>query len=293
MIRSMTGYGRAEGVLGIRKAILEIKSLNHRYLDVVLRLPPVLNAWEGEIRKRVSEQFSRGRVEVTVRMEGNSDAVMPWKLNLPILQQYYGLTKQMKEQFGLAGDLTIDLFVGLKDVFIPAEVEGNDDATQPRIMEGILQQAMVDLTAMRHLEGDHLRQDLSTRIAGIRAVLQGISERAPKVVEEYQKRLSERVAMLTEGMDIDSTRLAQEVAIMADKTDITEEIVRLDSHLSQFIGLFDVSEAVGRKMDFLIQEMNREVNTLGSKTADSLISMHVVEIKSELSKLREQIQNVE
>ena len=298
MIRSMTGYGRAEAILGGRKYVVEIKALNHRYLELSLRIPANLLPLELEIKKKINEQLIRGRIDVTIRREtysGISGIEDPrlFEVNLPLVKNYYDLLIQLKDLFNLKEDITLDMMAGLKDVFIPLETLEDEITVLWEGLAGVLSNAIAALIGMRQKEGEVLGQDLTARLYLINEHLDEIDARAPRIVLEYQKRLVERIRELMDGMVIDESRLSQEVAIMAEKSDITEEIVRFRSHIKQFFEMLKSPEAMGRKVDFLIQEMNREVNTIGSKSNDAEISCHVIEIKSELAKLREQVQNLE
>ena len=294
MIRSMTGYGRAESLLEDKKLVVEIKSFNHRYLEVSLRLPGILLPLELEIRKKIGGRLSRGRIEATIRMdsESGSENGSRFELNLPLIRNYYELLVKLKEEFNLKGEITLEMMAGFKDAFVPPEAGKNLVGMWERI-EKVLDEAITDLIKMREKEGEVIYRDLISRIDAIRECLEAIMLRAPQVVIGYQKRLASRVKELTSGITIDESRWSQEVAIMAEKMDITEESIRLKSHISQFCDLINSDEAVGRKVDFLLQEMVREVNTIGSKGCDADISRGVVEIKSELAKLREQVQNLE
>ncbi|HPX57031.1 MAG TPA: YicC family protein [Syntrophales bacterium] len=293
MIKSMTGYGKAEAMLDGRKYAVEIRSLNHRYLEISLRLPGSLSSLETEIRRRVGERFSRGRIEVSVRVDTNGNMEEGrLELNLPLLKNYHDLLRRLKAEFQLSGDITLDHFTGFKDIFVPMEVDTDMELIAAQIGT-VLDEAVRLLTEMRQKEGELLLVDLDEHIRRVEGCLNVIADRAPKCVQEYQRRLTERIRELTGGVDVDEIRLSQEVAIMADKSDVTEEIVRLASHISQFREMLKSGDAIGRKIDFLIQEMNREINTIGSKTGDLDISRNVIEIKSELGKLREQVQNIE
>ncbi len=276
-----------------RKYAVEIRSLNHRYLEISLRLPGSLSSLETEIRRRVGERFSRGRIEVSVRVDTNGNMEEGrLELNLPLLKNYHDLLRRLKAEFQLSGDITLDHFTGFKDIFVPMEVDTDMELIAAQIGT-VLDEAVRLLTEMRQKEGELLLVDLDEHIRRVEGCLNVIADRAPKCVQEYQRRLTERIRELTGGVDVDEIRLNQEVAIMADKSDVTEEIVRLASHISQFREMLKSGDAIGRKIDFLIQEMNREINTIGSKTGDLDISRNVIEIKSELGKLREQVQNIE
>jgi uncharacterized protein (TIGR00255 family) len=294
MIKSMTGYGKAEAVLAGRKFLIEMKSVNHRFLEISLRMPGMLLPLEGEIKKRIGEQFSRGRIEATIRMDGDGSAetAARFTLNLPLVRNYHALLGQLKEEFHLGDGITLAMMAGFRDAFVSAET-AQDPATLWEGLAKILAEAIRTLTEMREKEGESLKLDLTGRLDLIAGFLEAISGRAPQVVLDYQKRLTDRVRELTGGMVVDEARLLQEVAIMAEKSDITEEIVRFRSHINQFTELLTGDDSAGRKIDFLIQEMGREINTIGSKSGDSGISRSVIEIKSELAKLREQVQNIE
>ncbi|MCX5836967.1 MAG: YicC family protein [Deltaproteobacteria bacterium] len=294
MIKSMTGYGKAEAVLAGRKFLIEMKSVNHRFLEISLRMPGMLLPLEGEIKKRIGEQFSRGRIEATLRMDGDGNAENEGRftLNLPLVRNYHALLRQLKEELHLGEEITLAMMAGFRDAFVPAETV-QDPATLWEGISKILAEAIRTLTEMREREGESLKRDLTGRLDLISDCLEGIAGRAPQVVQDYQKRLSDRVRELTGGMVVDEARLLQEVAIMAEKSDITEEVVRFRSHIGQFTDLLAGADAAGRKIDFLIQEMGREINTIGSKSGDAGISRSVIEIKSELAKLREQVQNIE
>jgi uncharacterized protein (TIGR00255 family) len=290
----MTGYGKAEGILSGRKIIVEMKSVNHRFLEISLRLPQMLVSLESEAKKRITEQFSRGKIDVIVRVNGDGNPVDEerFMLNMPLVRNYYALLCQLKEELHLTQDVSLTTLTGLRDIFVPVEVEQSPDD----LWEGfstILNRAVGNFSAMREKEGESLADDLRGRLEIILGFLNKIDSRAPAVVAEYQKRLTQRIRELTAGVALDESRLLQEVAIMAERCDITEEIVRLRSHMEQFSEMLSSENAAGRKIDFLLQEMGREINTIGSKSGDVEISHLVVEIKSELAKLREQVQNIE
>jgi len=294
MIKSMTGYGRSESVTGDRKYVVEIKSLNHRYLEISLRMPSTLFPLELEIKKKIGEQFSRGRIEAIIRMDFSNcqGGEGRYELNLPLIRNYYEMLVKLKQELNLKDDISLQTITGLRDAFVQSE-PGLDVGVLSAELGKVLEEAMAALKEMRNKEGENLYRDLTTRIDSIEHSLDLIAMRAPQVVLEYQKRITERIKEITGGATVDEIRLNQEVAIMAEKSDITEEIVRLKSHMHQFGELIKSDETAGRKIDFLIQEMIREVNTIGSKSSDLEISRNIVEIKSELAKLREQVQNIE
>lgn len=290
----MTGYGRAEAILDGQKYTVEIKSLNHRFLEISLRLPASLSALEMEIKKKIGEPLLRGKIDVSIRRDVQSSAEngQYLALNLPLAQNYFNLLMQLKQSLNLQDDIRLEMIAGQKDVFQMAELP-QDDSVLWQGLAAVLEEALAGMMEMRRREGEVLSRDLSARLDLMTQLLSRIEAKAPQVVLEYQKRLTDRVRELTSGLVVDESRLSQEVAILAEKSDITEEIVRLRSHFGQFLEMLDREEAIGRKVDFLIQEMNREVNTIGSKSSDADISKQVIEIKSELAKLREQVQNLE
>ena len=293
MITSMTGYGRAESVCDGRRFSVEIKSLNHRYLEMSVRLPGIISQLEVDIKKKLGEKLSRGKIEVNIRMDmENGERAGKYDLNLSLAKNYHALLLKLKQELNLADDVTLDLIAGLGGIFVPLDT-GEDIAALWKQLEKALDEAMATLVEMKRREGAVLYRDLVSRIDLMKNCLDSIAQRAPQAVAGYQKRLAERVKEITGGMEIDAARLCQEVAIMAEKSDITEEIVRFSSHICQFNDMLGSDEAVGRKVDFLLQEMGREVNTIGSKSNDAEISRSVIEIKSELAKVREQVQNIE
>ena len=293
MIKSMTGYGRAETILKGKKTVAEIKSLNHRYLEVSLRLPPTIASLEMEIKKKIAKVFSRGKIEVSIRMDynGSPDKVTGFDLNIPLLRSYYSLLCRIKQELNMKDEITLAMMAAFRDAF--AAPEEDDIAAVWQLLEVMLDEAIVALTVMREKEGDVLCRDLRDRAATIARLLDVVGNRGPQALAAYQNRLRERIKELRGDMEIDESRLMQEIAIMAEKSDIMEEIVRLRSHIDQFNDMLQSDQAVGRKVDFLIQEMGREVNTIGSKSGDAEISRHVIEIKSELARIREQVQNIE
>ncbi len=294
MIKSMTGYGRGETLHEGRKWVVEIRSLNHRYMEVIVRLPGALTPLEMEIKKKVGEKLVRGRVDVTVQMDaaGSPGGATQYELDLPLLRNYLELLNVIRAELKLKEKADLNTVSRFRDIFVPSERK--IDATQAWVtLKGVLDEALRELIRMREKEGAVIRKDFLARIGRIQKCLEATKSRIPEVVNEYQKKLSERVKELSGGLELDGMRLAQEVALLAEKTDITEEIVRLESHIEQLTNLLDSRDSAGRKIDFLLQEMCREVNTMGSKSSDVMLSHQVIELKSEITKLREQVQNVE
>jgi len=293
MAKSMTGYGRAESLSEGGKILVEIKSLNHRYLETSLRLPGALSPLELEVRKKINACFSRGKIEVAVRADANFilGKGSGLDLNVPLLRDYYALLCRMKAELNLKDDITLAMMTSFEDIFVSS---GEGDLTDVwQKIEALLDEAIAALTLMREREGAVLCRDLIERISVIQQLLNNIELRLPQVIAAYQRRLTERIKELMGDAAVDEFRLMQEVAMMAEKSDISEEIVRFRSHISQFIDMLQSDDTVGRKVDFLVQEMGREANTIGSKSNDAEISRIVIEIKSELARIREQGQNLE
>jgi uncharacterized protein (TIGR00255 family) len=292
MIKSMTGYGRVEGLCDGRNVIVEAKSVNHRFLEIALRTPASLYPLEMEYKKKIAERFKRGRIDVSIRLEGEGSDTSKVNLNMDIARGYFDVLNRLKTEFNIQEPISLKNLINFRDIFTPP-VETQLDADLLNSVEKMLHEALTILVNMRQDEGIVLFSDMQMRLQAIGEIMGKIQLRAPQVVLEYQKRLSERIKDLTAGLELDAVRLAQEVAIMADRCDITEEIVRMQSHIGQFEALLQSDEAEGRKIDFLLQEMNREINTIGSKGNDLEIARQVIEVKSELGKLREQAQNIE
>jgi uncharacterized protein (TIGR00255 family) len=292
MIKSMTGYGRVEAICDGRNIVVEAKSVNHRFLEIALRMPAALYPLEMEYKKKIGERFKRGRIDVSIRLEGDGAEPSKVNLNLEVARDYFDVLTRLKNEFNLQEPIGLKTFISFRDIFTPpVETQLNGDFLNS--VDKTLQEALSMLANMRQDEGIALFSDMQMRLQTIGETMGTIRSRAPQVVMEYQKRLSERIKELSVGFELDAARLAQEVAIMADRCDITEEIVRMQSHIGQFEALLQSDEAEGRKIDFLLQEMNREINTIGSKSNNVEIARQVIEAKSELGKLREQAQNIE
>jgi len=292
MIKSMTGYGRVVALLDGRNIAVEAKSVNHRFLEISLRTPSALFPLEMEYKKKIGERFKRGRIDVSIRLEGEGADTSKVNLNLEIAHNYFDVLNRLQDEFHFQEPITLKSLTGFRDIFSPpSETELSPDFLSQ--VEKTLQEALSMLVNMRQDEGMALYSDMQMRLKVITEIMETIRLRAPQVVLEYQKRLADRIKELTAGLALDDARLAQEVAIMADRCDITEELVRMQSHISQFETLLQSEDAEGKKIDFLLQEMNREINTIGSKSNDAEITRQVIEAKSELGKVREQAQNIE
>ena len=293
MLNSMTGYGRSEKQNGIFACKAEIRSVNNRFIEINTRLPKFLSALELPLKKLIKSKCARGSFDLFLTLEKDdaTGADLEVKPNLGLATQYHEAFKQIKEILGLKGDLPLEALLGMKDIIkaVPLTL----DTSQEEMILKTTEEALSALIKMRQEEGDNLRKDLTGRLQDIHQLIQSIQGRQPVVLQEYRSRLNDKLKLLTEGMELDETRLAQETALMADRCDISEEITRLGSHLEQFSDMFKKTEPIGRKMEFITQEINRETNTIGSKSVDFQISQNVIEIKSLLEKIREQIQNIE
>jgi uncharacterized protein (TIGR00255 family) len=289
----MTGFGRGEAVLNGRRFIAEIKTVNNRHRDLFVRLPRTLQAIEDEIRTQVSAVIKRGRVEATLQMEKEGvELEVDLQLNVPLVRSYLRVFHQLNEEFGIEGKVRAEDLCQMKDVLL-VKPEELDLAVAKDGCRQALSQALEACDSMRVQEGKTLTEDFLKRLALIEDHLKEVETRAGSVVEDYKRRLRQRVEQVAQGIPVDENRLMQEVAIFADRCDITEELVRARSHLDQFRAYLSPDDVAGRRLDFLLQEINREINTMSSKASDSAISARGVEIKAELEKVREQVQNVE
>ncbi|UNC92792.1 YicC/YloC family endoribonuclease [Candidatus Contubernalis alkaliaceticus] len=290
MISSMTGYGRGEGEMEGLSFLVEIRSVNHRYRDIIFRMPREFNPLEEKMKQGISRQVFRGRMEVSVIVKESSEREKKVEVNLPLAQGYYRAMKELKEKLKLGEEITLKLISGFPEVL---KVEKEDALRYWSALEKALTEAVLGLISMRRQEGENLSRDLLLRMEKIEELLIEIKEKAPLVVEGYRNRLLERIKDLGPNLETEENRLLMECTLFAERSDINEETVRMSSHLEAFRRTLEEGGPVGRKMDFLVQELNRETNTIGSKANDFQISHRVVEIKSELEKIREQVQNIE
>jgi uncharacterized protein (TIGR00255 family) len=291
MIKSMTGYGKGEASYGGGCITVEIRSVNHRYGEVFVKLPRNLIVFENDVRKLVSERLKRGKIEVFVQHE-QVTAGVSLAVNIPLAKAYHEALKSLKNELGLSGEVTLPLVASQKDVLSSDENRVLDESLGDALLSAV-RTGVENLESMRSKEGEALLDELRKRKEAVAGLAGEVARRAPGVVSDYAVRLRERLAQLVADSTVGEERLAQEVAIMADRCDITEELVRLDSHLKQFGSALALGEPVGRKLDFLLQEMSREVNTVGAKANDAEIAFRVVEMKTEIEKIREQVQNIE
>jgi len=292
MIKSMTGYGRGEWQAEGKRVEVEVKSFNHRYLDISPHLPRKLTPLEAQVRNFIKLRVSRGRIEVFVQIEESSLGEQKLELDLSLAKDYHLALKALQEALGIPGEIRLETLANFREIFTRKEVE-TDPAKEWASLQMALERALDSLEGMRRSEGLILREDFLNRLQGLEQMVQRIEGKAPSTLQACRDRLAERVQELAGGMPVDDVRLAQEVAYLAERSDIAEELVRIRSHLTQFREMLDRSEPVGRKLEFLLQEVNREANTIGSKANDATIAQITVEIKSELERMREQVQNVE
>ena len=292
MIKSMTGYGKSVVETDTGRTIVEIRSVNHRYGEVYVKMPRTLLAFENDVRKAVGDRLKRGKIEVFVQREEAVGGENLPNVNVPLAKAYRDAFEQLKRELDLADPVTLPLILSQRDVLSAREEDGNEDALRGELL-GAVRGAVEAMETMRLREGEALLADLTARRRTLSDIIERIALRAPAMVAEYAARLRERLTQLLSGTTLDEARFAQEVALMADRSDITEELVRFRSHLVQFDDTLKLSEPVGRKLDFLMQEFNREVNTIGSKAGDADTAALVVELKAELEKIREQVQNIE
>ncbi len=292
MLKSMTGYGRAESSKGALEFSVEIRSGNNRFREIILRLPQSLQPSEDRIRSIVSSRLRRGRIEVSIQIKDNGDKGLNLELNRPLVRAYATIFNELNEELGCKQPIDLSFFSQLKDTIIVKQDSVDLERIWPDLKD-VLDKALLSLETMRMDEGKALEEDFLVRLNRIKGDIEEIRNRAKVTVEEYRDKLIQKINKLIEGIDIAEDRLMQEVALMADRSDITEELIRVESHLEQFRSYMNQDDVIGRRLDFLLQEINREVNTMASKAADSFVSQLVVDIKAELERLREQIQNVE
>ncbi|MBQ7839876.1 MAG: YicC family protein [Lachnospiraceae bacterium] len=292
MIKSMTGFGRCEVCEADRKFTVEMKSVNHRYLDVTLKMPKKLNFFESAIRALLKEYIQRGKVDVFITYEDMAEENVSVKYNKDVAARYLEYLRQMSEDFGLENDIRVSTLSRYPEVFTMEEVEA-DEKDIWMVLEKALRGAAEGFVETRIREGENLKEDLNAKLDGMLEHVAFIEERSPQIITEYRQKLTDRVKELLEDTRVDEGRLLTEVTIFADKVCVDEEIVRLKSHIAAVKQTLNAGGSIGRKLDFLAQEMNREANTILSKTNDLAISDRGIELKTEIEKVREQIQNIE
>ena len=292
MIKSMTGYGRAIGEFADKQITVEIRSVNNRFLDCGVKLPRLYSFAEEAIKQLVKQHVTRGKVDVyvTVNMTQGSDVSVG--LNRSVLEGYLAAMKQIAAEYDVRDDISVNSLSRLPDVFTVDKVEEDEDHMKAQLLS-VVSDALARYDAMRAVEGEALTKDLRSKTEAIRTMVAFVEERSPVSVQEYREKLLAKIQEVLASTTVDEARILTEAAIFADKVAVDEETVRLRSHLSQLDTMLQSSEPIGRKLDFLMQEINRETNTIGSKCSDLQLAQTVVNMKAELEKIREQIQNIE
>ena len=291
----MTGYGRGESTLYNRRFVVEIKSVNHRYNDISVKIPRVLNSWEEKVKNIITKKIQRGKTDVYINFESFSKDDVKINTNAALADAYYEQLLALKERYGINDSIGLSLISRFPDVITVEKFSENEDVLNEmgEGLEAALQIALEQFIAMRSREGEALKTDILEKAKAIQAISEKISEKSPELIKEYSERLRTKVAEALGDHAYDEARLITEITLFADRTCIDEEITRLKSHVAQLSAILNEGDSVGRKLDFLVQEMNREANTIGSKSNDLEISRYAVDLKSEIEKIREQVQNIE
>lgn len=292
MIKSMTGFGRCELVRDSRKFTVEVKSVNHRYLDVNIRMPKKLNFFESSIRSLLKQYAARGKVDLFISYEDSAQNQVSLKYNEALAAEYLDCFRKMEEQFGLENDIRVFALSRYPEV-ITMEEQAVDEEELWSLLKETLEGAFTQFVETRITEGENLKKDLLEKLDGILEDVEAIEKRSPEIVKEYREKLEEKVQELLGDTQIDENRLATEIVLFADKICTDEELVRLRSHVLHMKATLDEESGIGRKLDFIAQEMNREANTILSKANDLDVSNHAINLKTEIEKIREQIQNIE
>lgn len=292
MIKSMTGFGRGHQVLNGRDITVEIRAVNHRYYEFSSRLPRSLGYVEDKLKTLLQGRISRGKVEVSVLINNVEAADEKITINHEIVKEYIDAMRSVKDEFGLVDDLSLSNILRIPDAFTVVKTETDEEQLWENI-RSTAEEALEHFISMRENEGERMKQDVLSRLAKIEEWVGVVETRSPMVVEDYRKRLYDKMCEVLSSTNIDENRILMEAGIFSEKTAVDEETVRLRSHIAQFRGMLESGEPVGRKLDFLVQEMNRETNTIGSKVQDIEVTRIVVDQKSEIEKIREQIQNIE
>lgn len=292
MIKSMTGFGRCEAVKDARKFTVELKSVNHRYLDANIRMPKKLHCFEGNIRALLKQYAERGKVDIFITYEDQSENQMSLKYNGALAAEYLKYLKQMEQELGLENDIRVSALSRYPEVLTMEEEAEDEEALWEGLKEA-LEGALQQFVETRMMEGENLRTDIISKLDGMLANVEYIETRSPEIVNEYRSKLEDKVQELLGDTQIEENRLATEIVLFADKICTDEEIVRLRSHIFHMKETLAKEDGIGRKLDFIAQEMNREANTILSKANDLEVSNHAIDLKTEIEKVREQIQNIE
>lgn len=292
MIKSMTGYGRAEGTVDGRDIVVEIKSVNHRYFEFSSRTSRGYNFLDEKLKSYLQGKIARGKVDVFLTIQTVEDVASEVHINHSLAAGYVNALRELQERYHLADDISVSVVARYADIFSVHKAPEDEDETWNAVRQ-VLDKALEHFFAMREAEGARMKADMEGRAAAILSLVEKIEERSPETVKEYQEKLQQRLEEMLQEAKVEEQRLVTEAAIFADKVAVAEETVRLRSHFEQMHEMLSSDQAVGRKLDFLVQEMNREANTIGSKATDSQIAHMVVDVKAEIEKIREQIQNIE
>lgn len=291
MIKSMTGYGKSNISINSREYQVEIKSINHRYSDISIKMPRTISYLEDDVKKEILSQINRGKVDVFITFANNSAEGNEIKINTEVAKMYIDELKKLAEEQNILANIEVTEISRFPDV-LTIKSNNDDETIKTELLEAV-RQATNNLIKMRETEGEKISQDLLKRLCYIEEKAKEISKLSTGLIEEYVVKLEERIKEILKTEEVDKSRLAQEVVIYADKCSVEEELTRLNSHIFQFRELLESNTAIGKKLDFLIQEMNRETNTIGSKANNLSITNNVIDIKTELENIREQIQNIE
>ena len=291
-MRSMTGFGRGQAELDGRKITIELKAVNHRFLDINTRIPRTLGFAEEHINKTIKASLSRGRVDVFVNYSAHADNAKQASADIGLIKAYLAAAREAADAAGIEDDLALSHIIRVPDMILIEEVS-EDEATMSQLVGSALRDALDSLVKMREREGKELKVSITEYLSNLEDIARIIDKNKDYVVKEYSEKLRQRIQDLLEDCSLDETRFNAEVAYIADKADISEELVRLGAHIKQFKKVISGKSAIGRKLDFIVQEMNRELNTIGSKSSDLTITNAVIDGKSTVEKIREQIQNIE
>ena len=292
MLKSMTGYGRQEKLIDGKKILVEVRSVNQRFTDYNIKLPRHMGFLEEKVRNFASEKITRGKVDIYISVESYDETDKEIYPNTALAKNYIDVLKQLRDEFDLKDDISVMKVAEFTEIFKTERKEEDQEQVWSQVKE-VMAEAMEAFISMREREGERIEKDLVERVEYMKTLAAQVDERSPQTVEEYRDRLYSKIKELLEDRDIDESRVLTEVAIFSDKIAVNEETVRLGSHFEEFYNIINSGEPAGRKLDFLIQEINREVNTIGSKAQDIEIAKTVVTLKGEIEKLREQIQNIE
>ncbi len=291
-MKSMTGYGRARQTVQQREITVELRAVNHRYFDCTVKTPRMYGFLEDAVKQMAAQHIARGKVDIFLSINDIGNAQTKIVLNEQVAQQYYDALTTLRNRFSLQEEISLSVLAKLPDVLTPEKVEEDTEQLSQQVLT-VFTQALEEFECMRQREGEKMAADIAARQQVILQFVTDVEKRSPLCVQEYREKLEKRMAEVLSDTQIDAQRILTEAALFADKTAVDEETVRLRSHLSQLTGMLKEKTAVGRKLDFLVQEMNREVNTIGSKANDITLANVVVSLKAELEKIREQVQNIE